>query len=209
MQCLFYFPRTPADNHLFLKGKTMKVLKSYIQLTSLVLSFVFTNAVLAVEPAKDESKDNATGNTISSADLSGNTNTDAAPALETQTKTVVDEQQSGQPQTMTDAQSFRQEMDERRRQMQEAQLEAYKRHLERRKQYFANKPVPAYDNPEFDNSIPAYIQERRNEYIKQMEERRAMNVKMMEQNRKAAEERRKTMQLKMHQTCAPELVQKA
>ena len=187
----------------------MKVLKSYIQLTSLVLSFVFTNAVLAVEPAKDESKDNATGNTISSADLSGNTNTDAAPALETQTKTVVDEQQSGQPQTMTDAQSFRQEMDERRRQMQEAQLEAYKRHLERRKQYFANKPVPAYDNPGFDNNIPAYIQERRNEYIKQMEERRAMNVKMMEQNRKAAEERRKTMQLKMHQTCAPELVQKA
>ncbi len=185
----------------------MKVLKSYIQLTALVLSFVFTNAVLAVEPAKDESKDNGTGNTISSADLSGNTNSDAAPALETQT--IVDEQQAEQPQTMTDAQSYRQEMDERRRQMQEAQLEAYKRHLERRKQYFANKPVPAYDNPGFDNNIPAYIQERRNEYIKQMEERRAMNVKMMEQNRKAAEERRKAMQLKMHQTCAPESVQKA
>ena len=187
----------------------MKVLKSHIQLIALALSFVFTNAVLAGEPATDESKDNVTGHTISTTDLTGDTNSDTAPAVDTQAKPVVDEPQTEQPQTMTDAQSYRQEMDERRRQMQEAQLEAYKRHLERRKQYFANNPAPAYNNQGFNNNVPAYIQERRNEYIKQMEERRAMNVKMMEQHRKAAQERRKAMQLKMHQTCAPESAQKA
>lgn len=175
----------------------MKVSNSHIRLIALVISFVFTNTALATESTTDESKDNGAGNTISNAGL---TNSDAVSPVETQANTVVSEQQSEQTQAIDDAQSYRKEMDERRRQMQQAQDEAYKRHLERRKQYFANNPAPVYKKPEFENNVPDYIQERRNEFIKQMEERRALNVKMMEENRKAVEERRKAMQLKMYQT---------
>jgi len=187
----------------------MRVLRSPIRLTTVVLSFFFTHAVFAGEPAIDLSKENTTSNTIGTVTPANKTNNDATPAIEAKAQTVVSEQQPEQTQTMTDAQSYRQEMDERRRQIQEDQLEAYKRHLERRKQHFANRPAPAYDNQGYANNVPAHIQQRRDEFIKQMEERRAMNVKMMEQNRKDAEERRKAMQLKMHQTCAPESVKKA
>ena len=161
------------------------------------------SAAFASEPAIDASDDD------SNAATGSETNYDATPGTDAKAKTVVSEQQAEQSPMMTGAQSFRQEMDERRRQMQQAQLEAYKRHLEQRKQYFANNPAATYDNPGFDNSIPSHIQERRDEFIKQMEQRRAMNVKMMEQYRKDAEQRRQAMQLKMHRTCAPESVQKS
>jgi hypothetical protein len=187
----------------------MRVLKSHVRLTTVVLSFVFTHAVFAGEPAIDVNEDNSASNTTGTVTPGNEISNDVTPAIEAKTQTVVSEQQPEQTQTMTDAQSYRQEMDERRRQMQEAQLETYKRHLERRKQHFANRPAPAYDNQGYANNVPAHIQQRRDEFIKQMEERRAMNVKMMEQNRKEAEERRKALQLKMHQTCAPESVQKA
>ncbi|MBT8119855.1 MAG: hypothetical protein KJN89_09090 [Gammaproteobacteria bacterium] len=187
----------------------MKAFKSYMKLTTLVLSFVYTNVVFADDPVQEASNDNATADTISSTAANDESKSKTAPAIEAQTKTVDSEQQTEQPQTMTNAQSYRQKMDERRRQMQQAQLEAYKRHLERRKQYFANNPVPAYGNQGFDNNVPADIQQRRDEFIKQMEERRAMNVKMMQQHRKEAEQRRKAMRLKMHQTCTPESLQKA
>ena len=187
----------------------MRVLKSHVRLTTVVLSFVFTHAVFAGEPAIDVNEDNSASNTTGTVTPGNEISNDVTPAIEAKTQTVVSEQQPEQTQTMTDAQSYRQEMDERRRQMQEAQLETYKRHLERRKQHFANRSAPAYDNQGYANNVPAHIQQRRDEFIKQMEERRAMNVKMMEQNRKEAEERRKALQLKMHQTCAPESVQKA
>jgi hypothetical protein len=187
----------------------MKVLKSHIQLTSLVLSFVFMNAAFASEPAIDASQDDSTGNTTSHAAPVSETNDGATANAEAKAKTMLDEQQAEQSPTITDAQRYRQEMDERRRQVQQAQLEAYKRHLERRKQHFANNPAATYDNPGFDNNVPTHIQQRRDEFIKQMEQRRAMNVKIMEQYRKDAEQRRKAMQLKMHKTCAPESVQKA
>ncbi len=91
-------------------------------------------------------------------------------------------------------------MDERRQQAQEVQQEAYNRFLERRKENTAA----------FNNNIPADVQERHNEFMKQMEERRALNIKMMEQHRKAAAERRDEMLLKMHKTDnTPELDKKA
>ena len=181
----------------------MTVLKSHIRLTSLVLSFVFMGAAFAGEPAIDASIDDSKTATGSEA------NYDATPTMDAKAKTVLSEQQAERPRTLAGAQSYRQEMDERRRNMQQAQLEAYKRHLERRKQHFANNPAATYDNPGFDSNVPTHIQERRDEFIKQMEQRRAMSVKMMEQYRKDAEQRRKAMQLKMHQTCAPESVQKS
>ena len=176
----------------------MKALKSNISLLVLVLSFVFTNSVLATEPVTNESKDDGAGDTISNVDLTNDANSDTA-TVDAQDITADSEQQAEQPETISDSQSYRKEMDLRRLQVQKEQQEAYERFLERRKQFFAN-------NPEYNSNTPADVQARRDEFIKQMEERRALHVKMMEEHRKAAEERRKAMQLKMHQTeTAPEV----
>ena len=181
----------------------MKVLKSNISLLVLVLSFVFTNSVLAAESITNESKDDGAGDTISNADLASDANSDTAATVDAQPITADSEQQADQPEAISDAQSYRKEMDKRRLQVQKEQQEAYEHFLELRKQFFAN-------NPEFNSNIPADVQARRDEFIKQMEERRALHVKMMEEHRKAAEERRKAMQLKMHQTdTAPEVATKA
>ncbi len=98
---------------------------------------------------------------------------------------------AGSKQKITnDVRTF-QQMQERRRQMQEAQLEAYKRHLqETRQRSAANR----------NYSIPEDVQARRETYIKLRNERKALIKKMMDEHRQAAEERRKTMLLKMNQT---------
>ena len=172
----------------------MKFLKSQIRLTALVLSFVFTNTVLAAEPTTNENKDNGTGNTISNADLTNNAVGDTTSPV-VKADTVVNDQQA-----ITDTESWHKQIDERRLQVQKEQQEAYERYLERRKQNTAT----------FNSNLPAHVQERRNQYIKQMEERRALNVKMMEQHRKEAEERSEAMRIKMHQTnTTPETADKA
>jgi len=176
----------------------MKVLNTYVRLTALLLSLVFSSSVLAVEPTTNENKNNGAADTISNADDTNNANSNSAASVKQDS--IVSETQDNESQIVSDADDFRKEMDERYRQMQLEQEEAYQRHLQRRKEFFAN-------NPEYN--VPPHILERRNEYLKQMEDRRALHTKMMEQNRKAAEERREAMRIKMHQTCAPEPAQKA
>jgi uncharacterized membrane protein len=172
----------------------MKILKSKIQLTVLVLSFVFTNTVLAAESITIKSKDNGTADTVSNT---------VSPAAQADT-TVSDQETNQPPQSISDTQNYRKQNDERWQQVQKEQEEAYNRFLERRKQHLAN------NNSAFNNNVPAHVQERHNEFMKQMEERRALNIKMMEQHRKAAAERREAMQLKMHKTYnTPELDKKA
>ena len=172
----------------------MKILKSQIRLTALVLSFVFTNTVLAAEPTTNENKDNGTGNTVSNADLTNNAGGDTASPV-VKADTVVNDQQA-----ITDTESWHKQIEERHLQVQKDQQEAYQRFLERRKQNTAA----------FNNNVPAHVQQRRDEFMKQMEERRALNVKMMEQHRKAAEEKREAMRIKMHQTnTTPETADKA
>lgn len=177
----------------------MKANKSHFRSALLVLSSFYCIAAFAAEPAINinQSKDN--GSTASS---------DNAPVIEVQPQAAVSEQQTEAADTFSAAQINRKEMDERRAQVRQAQQEAYKRHIERRKQYLASRPgAPVYDRQEINNNVPAYIQERRDQFIKQMEQRRSMNVKMMEQSRKDAEERKAT-KLKMHQTETPETVKK-
>ena len=176
----------------------MKVLKSNIRLTALVLSFVFANSAFAAEPTANENKDNSTANVVSNADSTANAGSDTVAPVKTkvsttQEKTAGNDQLVDQSEASNNTQSYRQQREERYRKMQEAQLEAYKRHLEKRKQFFDN-------NPAYSNQVPADVQERRAAYMKEMEERRAFNIKMMEQHRKAAEERRQAMQLKMQRT---------
>ena len=67
----------------------MKVLKSHIHLTSLVLSFVFMNAAFASEPAIDASKDDSTANTINHAAPISETNDDATANIDAKAKTVL------------------------------------------------------------------------------------------------------------------------
>jgi hypothetical protein len=182
-----------STNFNLIKVNEMKALKSKIQLTALVLSFVFTNTVLAAESITTRSEDNGTANTISNT---------ASPVA--QADTTVSDQETSQPQSISDTQNYRKQNDERWQQVQKEQQEAYNRFLERRKQHLAN------NNSAFNNNVPAHVQERHNEFMKQMEERRALNIKMMEEHRKAAAERRETMQLKMHKTDnTPELDKKA
>jgi hypothetical protein len=95
----------------------MKVLKSHIPLTALVLSFAFTNTVLAAESTINESKDSEAANTISNADLSKNADSDTASPV-AQADTAVNDEQVSQAQTINDAQSYRKQMDERRQQAQ-------------------------------------------------------------------------------------------
>jgi hypothetical protein len=161
----------------------MKVLKMLLPLTAFAISIVFSNTVIAAESVTTESKD-STKLIDSPVDTEDNT-----------AEVAGEQQESSQLQTIDDTQSYyRKQFEERRRQIQEAQLEAYKQFLERRNQY------SAFGNAEVDNEFPAYIQERRDQFLLEMEERRAYNVKMMEEYLKAAEERRNTMQLKMQQT---------
>jgi len=137
----------------------MKFSKSHIQLTALVLSFVFTNTVLAAESTTAENKDSGAAKTISNAEPANNADTNTASP-------VVQADNSAADTISNDTQSSRQQMDERRQQAQAAQEEAYKRFLEQRKQHTA----------EFNNNIPADAQERHNEFLKQMEQRRALNI---------------------------------
>jgi len=146
----------------------MKCFKSKIQLTALVLSFAFTNAALAVEPATKESKDNS-----------------ATPVAQ------ADSTASDQAKTVSDNQDYRKEMDERRSQAQKAQQESYERYLERKKQHTAefNKNIPA-DVLERRNQVIKQMEERRALHVKMMEQHRkeaddrreAMKVKMHQTN---------------------------
>lgn len=161
----------------------MKVLKSLLPLAAFTISILFGSTAIAAEPATTEDKDSS--------------KLIAPPANTEDNTTAVDGNQQGSSrvQTIGDTQSdYRKQFEERRRQVQEEQLEAYKQFLERRKQY------SAFSNAEFNDDTPAYIQEMRKQFLLEMEERHAYNVKMMEEHRKAADERRKAMQLKMQQT---------
>ena len=85
----------------------MKVLKSKIQLTALVLSFVFTNTVLATESITTRSEDNGTANTISNT---------ASPVA--QADTAASDQETSQSQSISDTQNYRKQNDERWQQVQ-------------------------------------------------------------------------------------------
>lgn len=162
----------------------MAPLKTVTRLITLLATLALSNVLFAGAPIKNAHKDNRTGDTISDADATGHVDGDFFPAVETAPE--VNSQQKF-------ANSFRTfiQMEERHRQLHEAQLEAYKHYTqERRQQSVTNN------------------QTQRSAYIKLMEERRTLMRKMADEHRRAAEERRKSMLLKMHQTSTmPELAQ--
>ena len=169
------------------------------QLTILLITLVMSNTLFAQEAVKNEHKNNGTGNAVGDADITGHVDGGFSFAVNSKAKTTVRSQQK----ITNDIHTFKQ-MEERRRQMQEAQLEAYKRHLqERRQRSTANDQAGRY-------TLPDEVQARRKEYIKLMEDRRSLMNKMMDEHRQAAEERRRVMRLKMHQTSTtPELANEA
>ena len=177
----------------------MTLLKTSTQLTTLLFTLAFSNTLFAEESVKNANKNNGTSNAVSNADVAGHADGSFSFAVNTQANATASSQQK----ITNDIHTFKQ-MEERRRQMQEAQLKAYKRHLqERRQQSAAENQGRAY-------SVPKDVQARRDEYIKLMDERRTLMKKMMDEHRQAAEERRKIMLLKMHQTSTtPELANKA
>ncbi len=150
--------------------------KTVTQLALMLFTLAFSNVLFAEESDKNAHKDNGAGDTISHADTTGHVDGNFSSAVKA--KTNVSTQQKFTNDFLTSKQ-----MRERHRQMQEAQLEAFKRYLQERRQQSA-----------------AYNRTQRSAYIKLMEERRTLMKKMAEEHRQAAEQRRKTMLLKMHQT---------
>lgn len=153
----------------------MTIAKSPVQQSTLLFLLALSTAALAVEH---------TGNA---------SNTSNNNDIETTVSTQVDIADRVHQQQVNDRQRPMQNMEQRHRQMQEAQLEAYKRFLENRKNNSS-----AY--------LPADAQNRRNEYLKQMEQRRTLIKNMIDERRKAAQERKIKMLQKMHQTATPSAI---
>lgn len=152
--------------------------------TALPLSLFVLNAAVANEANTNEHKDNGTGHTISNADDVRHTDSNTGIDVDTVAET------GDQPQKMiNDNSDYFEQMQQRRREVQQAQREAYLRHLERRAQQ-----APA------DYPMPKDTQQRRELFIKQMEERRQMAERIRNEYRKAAEMRRKERLQKMNQT---------
>jgi len=142
----------------------------------MLVTLASSNVLLAEESVKNAHKDNGTGNTVSHADATGHANGNTSSAVKAKADT------GSQQKNTNDALTFRQ-MQARHRQMQEAQLATFKRYLQERRQ----------------QSI-AFNKSQRKAYIELMNARRTLMKKMMEQHHQAAEQRRNTMRLKMHQT---------
>ena len=151
---------------------------------------------MATGSVKNEHKNIGTGNTVSNADITGHVDGDFGFAVDTQSNTSVRSQQ----QFISELKTL-QQMEQRRREMQKQQLEAYKLYLQKRRQRSAD------NNLEANANLTKELQARQKEYIKHMEERRNLVNKMMNERRQAAEERRRVRLLKMHQTSTtPETV---
>jgi len=150
--------------------------KTVTQLALMLTTLALSNVLFAGESTKNAHKDNGAGDIISHADTTGHADGSFSSTVEAKTKVGIKQK------TNNDILALKQ-MQERHRKMQEAQQEAFKHYLQERRQQSA-----------------AYNQTQRSAYIKLMEERRTLMKKMAEEHRQAAEERHKTMLLKMHQT---------
>ena len=159
----------------------MTIHKLPIQLTALLLSLMFSNAIFAEESNKNENKDNRAGHTFSHADLVDRAGSDTKPAVEKQATTPA----LTQHRSISGTDNF-QQMEERQLRRQQ---EAYRQHL-------LNSQRQMKTNP----ALPADVQTRQNAYIKHMEQRRELFNKMNEQRRQKVEQRREKMRQKMHQT---------
>jgi hypothetical protein len=160
----------------------MTQIKHHIKITTLVFILILTNTAFAADKITNENKNNSFSDAIS--DANNADHTDGGPAF-TSNKDVNTsscyQQTCNQQSFINHVDSYRQTI-QRHHQMQEAQLEAYKRFLENRKHLYSNYP-PA------NNYLPTDIQARRE-----------INIKAMDERREAVAERRKAMQLKMYQT---------
>jgi Skp family chaperone for outer membrane proteins len=140
----------------------------------MLLILALSNVSFAGESVKNAHKGNGAGDTISHADTTGHVDGNFSSAV----KANISYRQKINNDILAT-----QQMLERQRKMQEAQQEIFKRYIQERRQLTA-----------------VYNQTQRKAFIKLMEERRTLMKKMMDEHRQAAEERRKTMLLKMHQT---------
>jgi len=165
------------------------------QLTALLITLALSNVVLAEESVRNEYKNNGAGNTVSNADLVSHTNGDITVDVNTQSTST-----DGYKQNIQNESTWHEQIEQRRRQMQATQLNAYKNYLQNKK---LNKQA-------FNQQLPTEAKARHSAYLKLIEQRRTLMEKMMELQRQAAEERRILRLHKMHQTStSPEQVKNA
>ncbi len=153
------------------------------RLTALVFVLLFTNSASAVE-LSNEHKNNRTGNTISNDDSTGHANGNFGITVAPKANTSNSHQQQ-----ISNHARIIEQMKLRRRLLQEDQREAYKRHMQLRKQ--RSSAV---------KSLPPEAQLRRDEHIEKMNKQRELLNKMADERRKAAHQRKQTMLQKTHQT---------
>lgn len=173
----------------------MKMIKKLARHTLWFLVFTLSNTLLATELVKNEHKDIRTSHTTGNVDVAGHADGNFYFTVNKQLNASGSYQQK-----IVNGNRMFQEMEQRRRQMQQQQLDAYKLYLKnKRQQSVANG---ANSNSNVQDEMLA----RRKAYIKHMEERRSLVKKLMDERRKNAEQQRKQMRYKMHQTStAPEL----
>ena len=179
----------------YLLANGIKMIKKLAQHTVWFLVFTLSNTLLAAELVKNEHKDIRTSNTTGNAYVAGHADGGFSFTVNTQLSTSGKYQQK----IVSDNQMF-QQMQQRRRQIQQQQLDAYKLYLKNKRQQSVANGINSNSN--FQDEMLA----RRKAYIKHMEERRTLVKKLMDERRKNAEQQRKQMRYKMHQTStAPEL----
>jgi len=157
----------------------MTQLKHYALITTIVMALVFTNTVLAADPITNEYKNNSTSDTIGDVHNAGHTDGDSTFSVERNVNTSP----CYQHKSIDHADAY-QQIQQRRQQQQEAQLEAYKRFLEIRKQQ-----LDRLNSPFANDYLPADLEAQHRIYVQNIEELR-----------KAAAKKRKAMQLEMYQT---------
>jgi len=131
----------------------MTQMKYQIKITAFLLTLVFANAALAADQITNENKNNSFSNTISDANNAGNTvGGSSFNAGRNVITSPCDQQQ------LSNRFDSYQQIKEQYQQKQQAQLEAYNRFIENRKQQFSYYPSE-------NKYIPSDIQARGETYI--------------------------------------------
>ena len=163
-------------------------IKIHLWLSALPLSLCVVSTAIANEPKLNEHKNYRTGDFISDVDYVGHADRHASDDVDTAAD--LDDQQAEGSTSDTD---FYMQMEQRRRETERAQKDAYQRYLDQMERRMQQAPN--------GYALPADMQQRRNLFLKHMDERKQMIDRMRDEKRKAVEIRRNEKRLQMNQTC--------
>lgn len=157
----------------------MTLQKPHVQLTAMLVLLACSMAGYAEDINKNANKNNRASDTVSDVYITGDAHGHTEPAIATPAGDVITAEHN----------EHRNNLRQIEKEWQQQRQEAYQRHLQRRQQFQTLVPDSVTDT-----------ESRRKDYVNHMQQRRQLIDHMNEQRRKAIEERRENMRLKMHQT---------